>query len=97
MFPCSETIAKCFRAMKADGFLPSLFVTRNGVPPPGVHCAIHTPVNGPEMNTLASFVGVGGDSEAANMRVWEWEEKMPEVAREAPWFVCLNSMIFDYK
>ena len=95
MFPCSDTIAKCFAIMKLEGFYPSLFVTRDGVPPPGVPRAFHTPVNGPEMNILSSFVEVGGVSEAANMRVWEWEEKRPEVAREVPWFVCLHSIIFQ--
>ena len=76
--------------MKSEGFFPSLFVTRDGVPPPGVPTAIHTPVTGTEMKTLSHFVEKGGCSEAANMRMWEWEEKSPEVAREVPWYVCFN-------
>ena len=66
MFPCSDTIAKCFAIMKLEGFYPSLFVTRDGVPPPGVPRAFHTPVNGPEMNILSSFV------EVARRRICEY-------------------------
>ena len=96
LFPCSDTIAKCFAVMKLEGFFPTLFVTRDGEPPSGVFRAYHTPVNGPEMATLASFVEVGGDSEAAKMKVWKWEQESPEVARESPrfvWFIFLISTI----
>ena len=90
MFPCSDIIAKCFRAMREEGFIPSLFVTRDGVPPPGVPTAIHTPVNRTEMKTLSYFVEKQGNSVAANMRMWEWEEKRLEVVREAPRLVFLH-------
>ena len=85
MFPLSDQIARCFRAMKDSGFLPSLFVTRTGIPPPGVHRAIHTPIMGREMATLCDFVEKGGDTEEVNMVEWDWERESgvtPEVSRE---------------
>ena len=68
--------------MKDSGFLPSLFVTRTGIPPPGVHRAIHTPIMGREMATLCDFVEKGGDTEEVNMVEWDWEREADEVSRE---------------
>ena len=84
MFPMSDQIARCFVVMKDQGFIPTLFVTRPGVPPPGVEKAIYSPVTAPQMDILRDFVKMGGDEKAAGMKIWEWEQKTPEVAREAP-------------
>ena len=83
MFPMHDVIQRCFRVMKDEGFFPTLFVTRSGVPPPGVAKAIYTPVTAPQMGVLVDFVEKGGDGEEAGLKVWDWEEKTPEVMREA--------------
>ena len=82
MFPLADQIARCFKVMKDNGFFPTLFVTREGVPPAGVPRAIHTPIMAREMGTLAQFVNVGGDKEKANMVEWDWERDAIEIARE---------------
>ena len=89
MFPLADQIARCFRLMKENGFIPSLFVTREGTPPPGVPRAIHTPIMPREMSTISDFVQNGGVPDKVNMMVWDWEReageslKTPEVVREA--------------
>ena len=70
--------------MKACGFIPTLFVTRPGAPPPGVVRAIHTPMTAAELDTLSDFLKHGGDDEAALMTTWQWEDSTPEIEREAP-------------
>ena len=83
MFPLSDQIARCFRVMKENGFFPSLFVTREGIPPPGVPRAIHTPIMDREMSTIRDFVQKGGVPDKVNMMVWDWEREAGEEAGES--------------